>query len=64
VKHLRKKLAEYVQMGIPQIWVVDPDPGTFERYKSGYLTPASRFEEGRIRFDMAQIEEFLHGTGS
>jgi len=59
VKRLRKKLAEYAAMGIPQIWVVDPDQGSFERYEAGQLAPATRFEQGAIRFDTSEIASLL-----
>lgn len=62
VKRFRQKLAEYAQMGIPQIWVIDPDLGTFERYQSGHLIPATRFEQGKIQFDVAQIGTFLQAS--
>jgi Uma2 family endonuclease len=59
VKRLKYKLAEYASMGIPQIWVVDPDQGSFERYESGRLSPATRFEQGAIQFDVAEIASLL-----
>jgi len=46
-------------MGIPQIWVVNPDNGSFERYELGRLSPATRFEHGVIQFDFAQIATLL-----
>jgi len=46
-------------MGIPQIWVVDPDNGAFERFEAGQLSPASRFDQGHIQFDVAEIGAFL-----
>jgi Uma2 family endonuclease len=61
VKRMKRKLADYAQMGIPQIWVVDPDNGTFERYADGRLIPATHFEQGSIRFDLAAISTLLQG---
>jgi len=59
VQGLKHKLAEYSTMGIPQIWVVDPDDGSFERYEAGRLSPATRFEQGAIQFDVSQIASLL-----
>jgi len=63
VKRLKQKLAEYAKMGIPQIWVVDPDNGSFERYEAGRLNPATRFEQGTIQFDVAGIATLLQASG-
>jgi len=59
VQRLKHKLAEYATMGIPQIWVVDPDDSSFERYDAGRLNPAARFEPGAIQFDVAEIASLL-----
>ncbi len=59
VKKLKKKLLEYASMGIPQIWVVDPDTGVFERFENGSLGPATRYEQGPIQFDVAEIATLL-----
>ena len=56
---LKRKLAEYAAMGIPQIWVVDPEAGIFERYESGCLTPSTYFEEGVIIFELTEIATLL-----
>jgi Uma2 family endonuclease len=63
VKRLKQKLAEYAKMGIPQIWVVDPDNGSFERYEAGRLGPATRFEQGVLQFDVAEIATLLQASG-
>ena len=62
VKRLKHKLAEYAKMGIPQIWVVDPDNGSFERYHAGRLSPATRFEQGVVQFDVAEIANLLQAS--
>jgi Uma2 family endonuclease len=61
VKRLKHKLTEYAKMGIPQIWVVDPETGEFERFDAGRLIPATRFDQGKIQFDLSEIAEFLQG---
>ncbi|WP_263355665.1 Uma2 family endonuclease [Acidicapsa ligni] len=65
VHRLKHKLADYAQMGIPEIWVVDPDavPGTekFERYENGHLVPATRFAHHAIQFELSQIASLLQG---
>jgi Uma2 family endonuclease len=59
IKKMKRKLADYTQMGIPQIWVVDPDTGVFERYQDGRLTPATGFEQGTIQFHLPEIAKLL-----
>ena len=39
-----EKLADYQQMGIPAIWVIEPKKPTCYLYSSGQLTPATTFE--------------------
>jgi Uma2 family endonuclease len=62
---LRQKLAEYAEMGIPQIWIVNPghtpESTTFERYRNGSLAFASRFEQAGMDFDLAEIAAYLQG---
>ena len=59
IKRLKRKLAEYESMGIAQIWVVDPDNGAFERFQAGRLSPASRFEQNDIQFNVSEIAVYL-----
>jgi Uma2 family endonuclease len=44
VKRLNRKLEDYAAMGIPQIWVVDPENGAFRRYREGELRREEHFE--------------------
>jgi Uma2 family endonuclease len=57
----RRKLDDYAKMGIPQIWVVDPENGRLERYESDRLVPASRFEHAGMQFDLSEIASLLQG---
>jgi Uma2 family endonuclease len=65
VVRMKRKLADYAQMGIPQIWVINPETapasGSFERYEAGRLNPSNRFEQDAIQFDMAEIAQLLQG---
>jgi Uma2 family endonuclease len=45
VSKMRRKLADYAKMGIPQIWVVDPEDGASLRYLDGELLRGEVFEE-------------------
>ena len=38
------KLADYQQMGIPAIWVIEPKKQVYFRYSSGQLTPSTTFD--------------------
>lgn len=59
VSPFKRKLADYEKMGIPQIWVVDPETGSFERSLGGSLRLETRFEQESIRFDLAEIAALL-----
>jgi Uma2 family endonuclease len=45
VLKIRRKLADYAKMGIPQIWVIDPQDGASLRYLDGELLRGEVFEE-------------------
>ena len=60
-QRMQYKLTEYAKMGIPQIFVVDPETAIFERFEAGRLNPATRFEQGQIQFDLSEIAKFLQG---
>ena len=57
------KLAEYEQMGIQTIVVIDPESGQHKRYHSGRLEPlpAEAFDlpGSACRFDLKEIEKLL-----
>jgi Uma2 family endonuclease len=42
---LMRKLSDYEAMGIPQIWVIDPQAVLFRRYRGGELAQAGVFGE-------------------
>ena len=58
---MMRKLADYSAMGIPQIWVVDPATGAFQRYAEGSLSAHTRYEEAGIEFPFSAIAELLQG---
>ena len=51
-----EKLADYQQMGIPAIWVIEPKKSKYYLYSSGQLTPASIFELPGTNFKVAMSE--------
>lgn len=60
VKRLIRKLADYAAMGIPQIWVVDPENGAFQRYNAGGLVADCTFDLSvRFRFEVGEIASLL-----
>src|SRR5579862_3356027 len=61
VQRLKHKLEDYAAMGIPQIWVVDPEDGSFSRYENKQLLSRDRFDEqGRgISFEVNEIAKLL-----
>lgn len=42
---LKRKLEDYRAMGIPQIWVIDPEDGSYSQYENGQLARKATFSE-------------------
>jgi Uma2 family endonuclease len=61
ITRMMRKLADYSAMGIPQIWVVDPENGAFMRYAEGSLAACTRYEGAGIEFPFSAIAELLQG---
>ena len=58
---LIRKLGDYEQMGIPAIWVIDPETGLFERFADGQLARGSEFSlpERGIAFPVTEIAKLV-----
>jgi Uma2 family endonuclease len=50
------RLADYQQMGIPAIWLIEPKKPSCYLYSSGQLTPATIFELPGTAFTVAMSE--------
>lgn len=61
VRKLRRKLEDYAKMGIPQIWVIDPEDASSFRYMNGELLRAQVFEEPArgISFRIEEIAKLV-----
>jgi Uma2 family endonuclease len=61
VRRLRRKLDDYARMGIPQIWVIDPEDGSSLRYLDGELLRGEVFDEPArgISFRIEEIGKLL-----
>jgi Uma2 family endonuclease len=61
VRRLKQKLEDYREMGIPQIWVIDPQDGSFSRYEERELRREKDFSEPSqgIAFANEQIKDLL-----
>jgi len=61
VKRLKRKLDDYANMGISQIWVIDPEDGSFSRYQDQQLLRSHAFADPArsIRFDTQEIAKLL-----
>jgi hypothetical protein len=64
VLKIRRKLADYAKMGIPQIWVVDPEDGASLRYLDGELLRGEVFEESSrgISFRIEEMGSWIGGN--
>ena len=61
LQRLKRKLEDYKTMGIPEIWVIDPQDSTFYRYENLELARNEFFAhaEKGIVFDMNQLKNLL-----
>jgi Uma2 family endonuclease len=61
LQRLKRKLEDYRAMGIPEIWVIDPQDSTFYRYQDLQLLRNDSFShaEKGIVFDMNQLKNLL-----
>ena len=58
---LKRKLEDYRIMGIPEVWVIDPQDGAYYRYEDRQLLRRDSFShtERGIVFDMDRIKDQL-----
>jgi Uma2 family endonuclease len=61
LQRLKRKLEDYRVMGIPEIWVIDPQDNTFYRYEDLQLRRKETFShaEKGIVFDMNELKNLL-----
>jgi Uma2 family endonuclease len=61
LQRLKRKLEDYRNMGIPEIWVIDPQDSTFYRYQDLQLQRNDSFSlaEKGIAFDLNQLKDLL-----
>ncbi len=61
LQRLKRKLDDYAAMGIPQIWVIDPQDGSFSRYEERQLLRSDKFTIAAkgIEFEIARIGDLL-----
>lgn len=61
VRRLLRKLDDYAKMGIPQIWVLDPEDSSSFRYQDGQLLRGEVFDEPArgITFRIEEIAKLL-----
>lgn len=66
VRRLRRKMDDYAAMGIAQIWLVDPEGPTYERFLDGQLRPAAAFGAAgdRVHFRLAEIAALVPRLGA
>jgi Uma2 family endonuclease len=61
LQRLKRKLEDYRTMGIPEIWVIDPQDATYYRYQERQLLRNESFSCAAkgIAFDMNRIKDQL-----
>jgi Uma2 family endonuclease len=61
LQHLKRRLEDYRTMGIPEIWIIDPQDSSFCRYEDGQFIRKDMFShvEKGLAFDMNEIKNYL-----
>jgi Uma2 family endonuclease len=61
LQRLKRRLEDYWLMGVPEIWVIDPQDATYYRYESSQLLRKDTFVHAGhgISFPMDRIKELL-----
>ncbi len=61
LQRLKQRLEDYRSMGIPEIWVIDPQDSSFYRYEERQLTRTDSFVHAAkgIAFDMNELKKLL-----
>jgi Uma2 family endonuclease len=54
-----RKFSDYATMGIPEIWIIDPEARTFSRYEAGQLVLRDHFSLKGMDFDTAEITKLV-----
>ena len=61
IRDMMRKLSLYEQMGIPQIWLIDPADPVWQRYQDGRLQDCEVFDipQRGIHFEMSEITRIV-----
>jgi Uma2 family endonuclease len=59
IQRLKRKLEDYRTMGIPEVWVIDPQDGAYYRYEDRQLLRRDSFSYKSIVFEMDRIKDQL-----
>ena len=59
LSRVKERLADFAAMGVPEIWLVTPETGSFDRFENGDLIRREHFEiaERGIAFDVDEIRK-------
>ncbi len=61
LSRMKIRLADFAAMGVPEIWLINPKTGSFERFEGGEFVHRERFslEKRRIAFEVDQIAQLV-----
>jgi hypothetical protein len=61
MQRMKRRLEDYRAMGVAEIWVVDPEDGSWSRYEGGELRHKTTFSYAAkgIVFDLNEIKKLL-----
>ena len=59
LSRVKTRLADFAAMGVAQIWLVDPESGSFDRFEDGQLVRREQFELASrgVSFAVAEIAQ-------
>ena len=57
LSRVKVRLAEFAAMGVPEVWLISPETGSFERFEDGQLVRREGFELGErgIAFAVGEV---------
>ena len=58
---VKVRLADFAAMGIKEIWLIDPETGSFDRLENGQLAPREQFDFAAhgIQFPVSEIAKLV-----
>ena len=61
LSRIKVRLADFAAMGVPEIWLVDPETGSFDRFEDGQLVRREQFDFAArgVSFPVSEIAKLV-----